>query len=129
MSGVVHQIARFLGKNTDMQPYYQTVEFAADKQIASFVFFGCEKRENIIGICLDVAFFVLYAIACVYLAFRWNFPWVRGYMWIGYALGGVLYCKTLRRILAFLEKVCYNKLAKVAKKAKIKKKLGQERDL
>lgn len=91
--------------------------------------FGCEKRENIIGICLDVAFFVLYAIACVYLAFRWNFPWVRGYMWIGYALGGVLYCKTLRRILAFLEKVCYNKLAKVAKKAKIKEKLGQERDL
>ncbi len=46
VSGVVHQIARFSGKNTNMEPYYQTVEFTADKQIASFVFFGCEKNEK-----------------------------------------------------------------------------------
>lgn len=90
--------------------------------------FGCQKRENIIGILLDVAFFGTFAIGCVYFSFIRNFPSQRVYMWIGYALGGVLYSKTLRRILAFLEKVCYNGLAKVVKKAKTKKKLLKERE-
>lgn len=91
--------------------------------------FRCEKRENIIGILLDVTFFTVFAIACVYLSFLLNFPDIRVYMWIGYALGGVLYWKTLRRILAFLEKVCYNSLAKIANKAKTKKKLLKEREI
>ena len=51
VSGVVHQIARFAGKDTSMEPYYQTVEFTADKQIASFVFFGCEK--NVKSVIID----------------------------------------------------------------------------
>lgn len=91
--------------------------------------FRCEKRENIIGILLDVTFFTVFAIACVYLSFLLNFPDIRVYMWIGYALGGVLYWKTLRRILAFLEKVCYNSLAKIVNKAKTKKKLLKEREI
>ena len=90
--------------------------------------FRCEKRENIIGILMDISFFILFAIGCVYCAFLWDFPTIRIYMWMGYALGGVLYWKTLRRILAFLEKVCYNSLAKIAKKAKTKKKLLKERE-
>ena len=90
--------------------------------------FGCQKRENIIGILLDVAFFGAFAVGAIYLSYLRNFPSLRVYMWIGYALGGVLYSKTLRRILAFLEKVCYNKLVKVAKKAKTKKKLLKERE-
>ena len=90
--------------------------------------FGCEKRENIIGVLLDIAFFAVFAIGCVCFSFTQNFPTQRIYMWIGYALGGALYSKTLRRILAFLEKVCYNGLAKVVKKAKTKKKLLKERE-
>ena len=90
---------------------------------------GCEKRENIIGILLDVAFFAAFAIGGVYFAFRRNFPTQRIYMWIGYALGGVLYSKTLRRILAFFEKVCYNMLVKVANKAKTKKKLLKKKEI
>ena len=91
--------------------------------------FGCERRENIIGILLDVAFFAVFAIGCVRFAFVQNFPTQRIYMWIGYALGGVLYSKTLRRILAFLEKVCYNMLVKVAKKTKTKKKLLKKKEI
>ena len=41
--GVVHQIAQFEGKNTSGKPYYQTVEFFADKPIVSFIYFGCES--------------------------------------------------------------------------------------
>lgn len=43
-------------------------------------------------------------------------------MWIGYALGGIIYAKTLRKIVAFLENMCYNKIIKVIKKAKKKEK-------
>lgn len=50
ISGVIHQIARFSGKNSNMEPYYQTVDFNASKQIASMVFFSCEtgKASSII---------------------------------------------------------------------------------
>jgi len=44
--GVVHQIARFNGKNSTDEAYHQTVSFTADKPIASFVFFGCETKEK-----------------------------------------------------------------------------------
>lgn len=91
--------------------------------------FRCEKRKNkVLSILLDVTFFIVFAFVCVYTAFMLDFPELRVYMWIGYALGGVIYSKTLRRILAFLEKVCYNSLAKIAKKAKTKKKLLKERE-
>ncbi len=43
LDGVVHQIVQFEGKNTSGKPYYQTVEFFADKPIVSFVYFGCES--------------------------------------------------------------------------------------
>lgn len=91
--------------------------------------FRCEKRKNkFLCILPDVTFFIVFAFVCVYTAFMLDFPEFRVYMWIGYALGGVIYSKTLRRILAFLEKVCYNNLAKIAKKAKTKKKLLKERE-
>ena len=91
--------------------------------------FRCKKRKNIfLSILLDVTFFIVFALLCVYAAFALDFPNIRVYMWIGYALGGVIYSKTLRRILAFLEKVCYNVLAKLVKKAKTKKKLLKERE-
>ena len=46
VDGTIHQIARFAGKNTNMAAYYQTVEFTAAKQIASFVFFGCDSTQK-----------------------------------------------------------------------------------
>lgn len=82
----------------------------------------CEKRNKIFGILLDIIFLAFFAGVCVYLAFVFDFPAIRIYMWIGYAIGGILYAKTLRRMVAFLEKVCYNMLSKVLKRQKRRKK-------
>lgn len=91
--------------------------------------FGCGRGKNkIIGIILDAAFFVCLAAVCIYAVYRFRFPNLRFYMWIGYGLGWIIYLKTLRRIVAFLQKVCYNKAIKVAKKVKTKKKLSKEGD-
>ena len=49
-------------------------------------------------------------------------------MWLGFGLGGMIYSKSLRRILAFLENMCYNLAYKVAFKAKSKKKLSKQGD-
>ena len=91
--------------------------------------FRCDKGKNkAMGIALDMAFFVAFGVLCIYGAYRFYFPNLRFYMWIGYAVGYIIYLKTLRRILAFLEKVCYNKASKVAKKVKTKKKLSMTGD-
>ena len=82
-------------------------------------------KHKFFGAVVDITFFLVFAVVCIKLSYGLNFPTLRGYMWIGYAVGGVLYLKTLRRMVAFLEKVCYNKLAKVLKRQKSKKKLLQ----
>ncbi|MBR6533376.1 MAG: hypothetical protein IKT44_03010, partial [Clostridia bacterium] len=46
VDGVVHQIARFHGRNNGGDVYHQTFTFTAQKPIASFVFFGCESKEK-----------------------------------------------------------------------------------
>ncbi len=88
--------------------------------------FGCERGKNkILGGVFDLLFFILAAIFSVICTFWLRFPSIRVYMWIGYALGGVLYAKSLRRIVAFCQNKCYNVIYKVANKAKIKKKLSK----
>lgn len=98
-----------------------------------FAFFrwicGCERGKNrIIGIVFDVLFFICFAIFCVISAFLLHFSGLRTYMWIGFALGGTLYSKILRRIVAFLENMCYNVLRRIVNKAKSKKKLSKMGD-
>ncbi|MBE5747041.1 MAG: hypothetical protein E7352_02560 [Clostridiales bacterium] len=91
--------------------------------------FRCGKGKNkILGIILDTTFFIGLALLFTYAAYRFRFPALRVYMWIGYAVGGIIYLKTLRRILAFLQKVCYNRIAKMAEKYKTKKKLSKMGD-
>ncbi len=87
--------------------------------------FGCEKGKNkILGNSFDIVFCILFAVFCIFASFLLHFPSFRGYMWLGFGLGGALYAKTLRRIVAFLEKVCYNMIRKLFIKAKSKKKLS-----
>lgn len=89
----------------------------------------CGRGKNkILGILLDVTYFLCFAVLCIYAAYRFRFPSLRLYMWVGYAVGGIIYLKTLRRIVAFFEKVCYNKVDKMAKKVKTKKKLSKMGD-
>ena len=89
--------------------------------------FRCDRGKNkALNIILDLIYPVFFAIFCVFMQFILHFPALRVYMWAGYALGFIIYLKILRRILAFLQKLCYNNLAKVLRKAKIKKKLSKK---
>lgn len=84
---------------------------------------GCrQEKHGVLGGIFDVAFWVC---ACVFVgacAFFLHIPALRAYMWLGLLLGGIIYLKTLRRIVAFLENLCYNKCKSLWKKAKTKRK-------
>ncbi len=87
--------------------------------------FGCDREKNkVLGILLDLCFFVFLAIFYFFCAFSLHFPDFRVYMWVGFGLGGVLYLKSLRRMVAFVEKMCYNTFRKIANKIKNRKKLS-----
>ncbi|MBQ7948143.1 MAG: spore cortex biosynthesis protein YabQ [Clostridia bacterium] len=91
--------------------------------------FGCDRgKRRALGVGLDITFCVCFAAMCIYLSFYLHFPDFRGYMCLGWVFGGIIYSKTLRRILAFSEKVCYNVLVRMVTKAKSKEKtLKKER--
>ena len=96
----------------------------------SFVRFllGCPRGKNKwLGGALDITFFLLFACVCVFAAYVFKFPDFRVYTWLGYALGGILYLKTLHEIVAFFEKVCYNSITKLIKKAKNREKTLSKR--
>lgn len=87
------------------------------------VLFGCEKGRNKgVGIAIDVVYFTLFSAVSVFGTYWFRLPDYRIYMTVGIALGGIIYSKTLRIILAFLEKVCYNTIRKVYVKQKREKK-------
>ena len=75
-------------------------------------------RRKPLGVLIDLLFCGTFALCGVWATYSLYFPSFRVYMWLGFAVGGIIYSKTLRRIVAFSEKVCYNKVAKLVKKAK-----------
>ena len=84
--------------------------------------FGCERGKNkVFGGILDFLFFICFAIFCITASFLLHFSGFRVYMWLGYGLGCMLYSKTLRRLVAFLENMCYNLSYKIIMKAKARK--------
>ncbi len=98
-----------------------------------FAFFrlllGCErKKARIIEGILDVLFGISFGIFCIYACYFLRFPDFRVYMMSGWGIGLLIYAKTLRRIVAFLEKVCYNTVTKLVKRAKTDKKLLKRED-
>ena len=87
------------------------------------VCFACGRGKNkILGAICDVAFWIVFALLCTVGAYIFHFPAFRAYMWLGYALGGILYLKILHKIIAFFENVCYNKVTHWIKKAKNREK-------
>ena len=87
---------------------------------------GCRRgRRKTVEIILDLIFGAAFACFAVYTAFLLKFPSFRGYMCIGYLVGGIIYAKILRRMLAFCQKVCYNVFARMVKRAKSKDKLSE----
>lgn len=91
--------------------------------------FGCNRGKNkFLGGIFDVLFCLSFAIWCIFASFLGDFPSFRVYIWLGYAVGGILYSKILRRIVAFLEKLCYNVLNKMLKWQKSKRKLFKKQE-
>ena len=89
----------------------------------------CPQGKNqVLGGILDALFCVCFALVCVACSFWLRLPGFRVYMWIAYLLGFLIYLKTLRRTVDFLQKVCYNVIRKIAKRAKTKKKLSKTGD-
>ena len=77
---------------------------------------GCRKEKNkILGGCIDCLFCLTFACFCVFASYLLHFPEIRVYMYIGYGIGGIIYLKTLRRIVAIFKKVCYNVVTKIVK--------------
>lgn len=72
-------------------------------------------KGKIFGIVFDLLFCICFALLCVIGAFLLDFPSFRGYMAVGYLLGGIIYLKILHKVVAFLEKICYNALIKAVK--------------
>ena len=74
------------------------------------------EHKRLLGGVFDFLFSVLFTILCIFSAYTFNFPSFRLYIWIGYALGGIIYLKTLRKLVAFLQELCYNIVRKALKK-------------
>ena len=80
---------------------------------------GCKKGKNAWAeLSADTAFFIALAALHTLISYLFHFPALRVYMWIGEAVGLIIYLKTLHKILAFLQNMCYNKITKLVKKAK-----------
>ena len=68
---------------------------------------GAKGKNKILGGALDIIYCVVFAVLTVFSRFCFRFPDFRVYFWLGYAVGGILYLKTLHKIIAFFEKLCY----------------------
>ena len=79
---------------------------------------GKKRVNKIITVSLDLLFFCLFSVLCLYMAYRMHFPGVRGYILAGFLLGFIIYLNFLHRMLAFFRKVCYNILVKLIKRRK-----------
>jgi hypothetical protein len=89
--------------------------------------FRCNRgKRKMIGFCIDLAFCLAFAFWAIFASFSLRFPDFRGYMCIGWLVGGIIYLIFLHRILAFCGKICYNRLVKVVTKAKSKEKTLQK---
>ena len=88
---------------------------------------GKREKRKILRAVLDVTYFIGFAFVHIYAAYWFHFPSFRVYMWIGYAVGWIIYLKTLRRIVAFLQNVCYNRITKLVKRQKNERKTLKKR--
>ncbi len=81
------------------------------------------KARRIATVASDCLSLVLWGAFCCVVSARFFMPDHRAYRYIGYALGFIIYLKTVKNLLDFLKNVCYNKLTKLrkSKKARLKR--------
>ena len=86
------------------------------------LFFRKGRGKKVAKIVTDVLFFVAFGVVCGWLGAYFSFPSPRVYMYVGYAVGLIIYLKSVKILLAFLKKVCYNtfikKIASICKKVR-----------
>ena len=94
--------------------------FAILRDFASFFLWKMKgsKREGMAWICFETAVFFSLAVGFVALQASLRFPTLRGYMFVGIGVGFCLYLKTLRIVLEFLKKLCYNNIVNKVRKRK-----------
>ncbi|MDD6995816.1 MAG: spore cortex biosynthesis protein YabQ [Candidatus Borkfalkiaceae bacterium] len=71
------------------------------------------RRFKIAEIIADAAFCALAAALYVFVATKCAFPDFRIFTYFGLALGLLIYSKSMRRVVAFFQKMCYNGFRKV----------------
>ena len=74
------------------------------------------NKYRLVRATFDILFWLSFTIMSIISSYAFHFPSFRAYMWIGYCAGGILYLKSVRRIVAFFEKVCYNMAIKIRKR-------------
>lgn len=87
-----------------------------------------ERKMQIIGALFDILFCLSFALFGIFSAFMLDFPSFRVYMCIGYLVGGIIYLKSLHKVVAILKKVCYNVLIKAVKALKKTRKNSLKRE-
>ena len=78
-------------------------------------------KNKIIKIILDAVFLAPIGFLFSLYSLKLNFPSLRGYMLIAIFIGILVYLKSFHIIVAFLKKVCYNKVVKRRKNTKERK--------
>ncbi|MBQ8428134.1 MAG: hypothetical protein IJX18_02640 [Clostridia bacterium] len=90
--------------------------------------FHKEKGKKVAKIVSDVLFFVVFGVLCAWISAYFSFPAPRAYMCVGYAFGLIIYLKSVKILLAFLKKVCYNTfIKKIATACKKVRKTDEEK--
>ena len=81
--------------------------------------FSCGRGKcKVVEIANDVAFWLTFAVLAVACAYKFYFSTFRTYTWLGYILGGIIYSKSLHKIIAFFEIMWYNGIKKLINKAR-----------
>ena len=75
--------------------------------------FPKRKIKKIATIVIDCLYFALFGAVCALFSAHFLFPAHRAYRYFAYVIGFIIYLKTLKILLDFLKKVCYNRLTKL----------------
>ena len=90
--------------------------------------FACTRGKNKwLGFALDMAFWLAFAVYYIFVAYAFSFLSFRVYTWAGYAVGGIIYLKTLHKVVAFLGNLCYNTYKERLKKHREKRRNSKKR--
>ena len=99
--------------------------FGIAYDLLSFIetfFVPLKRGKTAVVFLFDILFFVGLAVWSVGVFYLFHFPSLRFYYLFGFLIGGIIYLKSLHRILAFVKKICYNKSIKIARKLKMREK-------